>query len=241
MSSMGKKATGSILSGLPGGVVLDVATGAGSFAAEMEMIFSDCTLIAAVDTSIKPLLNIAKRLDSSKITPSAMDGALLAFRDKTFNTVALSNSLHHMNNPEKVLSEMMRTLIPGGFFVIREMFRDGDQILSQQTHTILHNWWAATDSRNGVVHNPVYTEQEIRSCIENIGLVNLSFQVSEDLTGDPYDIEVMNHLDKALETYDKRSSRCKHLEKLGKEARAHLKKHGFTGARTLIGVGSRVE
>ncbi len=241
MSKMGKKTQGSILSGLPGGRVLDAATGAGNFAVEMEMNFSDCTLIAAIDTSIRPLVNIAKRHGSSKIAPSAMDAALLAFRDETFNTVALSNSLHHLNNPGEILSEMMRTLTPGGFFVIREMFSDGDQTLSQKTHTILHNWWAATDSNNGVVHNPVFTEQEIYSCIESIGLVNLRFQISEDLTGNPYDSEVMSHLNKALEVYDKRASAFYSLREQGKEAKAYLKKHGFTGARALITVGMKPE
>ncbi len=221
--------------------MLDVATGAGNFAAEMEFNFSDCSLITAIDTSAKPLLNIAKGLESNTIVPSVMDAALLAFLDNTFDTVAISNSLHHLNNPSVVLSEMMRTLRPGGFFVIREMFSDGDQTLSQKTHTLLHNWWAATDSQNGVVHNHVYTEQEVRSTIESIGLVNPIFQISENLTGDPYSEELMSYLNKALEKYDQRASGCESLVKQGKEAKAHLIKYGFTGTRALIAVGTKPE
>ncbi len=52
---------------------------------------------------------------------------------------------------------------------------------------------------------------------------------------------VMSHLNKVLEVYDKRASAFYSLREQGKEAKAYLKKHGFTGARALVAVGSRVK
>jgi len=107
-----------ILGKLPGGIVLDVATGAGNFAATMEHFFKSCTLIAAIDSTIGSLKHISKRMESEVIIPVVMNGNLLAFKNDTFSTVAISNSLHHLNNPDDILQEMLRTLCPGGHFII---------------------------------------------------------------------------------------------------------------------------
>ncbi|MCD4706923.1 MAG: class I SAM-dependent methyltransferase [Candidatus Sabulitectum sp.] len=224
---------------LPGGAVLDVATGAGNFASAMEHCFANCYSVIAIDSSAGSLKLINERIESDKILPAAMDGSLLAFKDGTFNTVAISNSLHHLNNPDAILREMMRSLAPGGHFIIMEMFRDGDQTSSQQTHTMLHNWWAAVDSRNGVVHNPVFTQKELKERAENIGLTELEFHINEDLSGNPFDPELMSYLSKALDTYEKRAADMEDLMKQGRTVRRYLKKHGFTGARALIAVGTK--
>ena len=163
--------------------------------------------------------------------------ALLAFQNNTFNTVAISNSLHHMKEPEIVLQEMKRTLAPGGYFIVREMFRDGNQTSSQHTHTLLHNWWAATDSENGTVHNPVFSQSELRDLIKRVGLIDLAFHSSEDLSGDPFDPELLDGLDRALKTYTLRAKGNEKLVKQGEEAMIHLKEHGFTNARSLFAVG----
>lgn len=120
-----------ILGKLAGGTVLDVATGAGNFAATMEHSFKSCTMITAIDSTMSSLKHISRRMESEVIIPVAMNGNLLAFKKDTFSTVAISNSLHHLNTPEDILQEMLRTLCPGGNFIIMEMFRDGDQTKSQ--------------------------------------------------------------------------------------------------------------
>ncbi len=226
-----------LLEKMPGGKVLDVATGKGNFAFTMEHCFTTCSLIVAVDTAALSLINMVKERKSRKITPSAMDGALLAFQNNTFNTVSISNSLHHLREPEIVLQEMKRTLAPGGYFIVREMFRDGNQTSSQHTHTLLHNWWAATDSENGTVHNPVFTQNELRDIIKKVGLIDLEFHVSEDLSGDPLNSELLDSLDRALKTYTLRAKGNEKLVKQGEETMIHLKEHGFTNARSLFAVG----
>ncbi|MCK5841827.1 MAG: methyltransferase domain-containing protein [Candidatus Sabulitectum sp.] len=232
-----KTVTEKLLKKMPGGKVLDVATGKGNFAFTMEHCFTACSLIVAVDTAALSLISMVKERKSRKITPSAMDGSLLAFQNNTFNTVAISNSLHHLKEPEIVLQEMKRTLAPGGYFIVTEMFCDGNQTSSQHTHTLLHNWWAATDSENGTVHNPVFTQNELRNFIKRVGLIDLEFYVSEDLSGDPFDSKLMEYLDITFKSYSRRGKGNNRLVKLGEEAMIHLKKHGFTNARSLIAVG----
>lgn len=228
---------GTTLGKLPGGIVLDVATGAGTFATVMENFFKGCVFIAAIDSAGKPLRHIIEQTGSGKIIPAAMDGGLLAFRDGSFNTVAISNSLHHLNDTGLILSEMMRSLAPGGHFIVKEMFRDGDQTPAQQTHTMLHDWWAAVDSQNEVIHNPVFTEAELKAQIESIGLSGLGFQIEEDLSRDPFDPQLISHINKTLDNYEKRIGELEELIDQGNSARRHLDKYGFTSARALIAVG----
>lgn len=226
---------------LPGGLVLDVATGAGNFASAMKHCFTNCSSVVAIDSAAESLKLINERIESVKILPVAMDGNLLAFKDGVFNTVAISNSLHHLSNPDRILQEMTRTLASGGHFIITEMFRDGNQTPSQQTHTVLHNWWAAVDSRNGVIHNPVFTQRELKERVGRIGLAELEFHIDEDLSGDPFDPELMNYLDKALDTYFERAGDIKYLTDQGESARKHLKKYGFAGSRALFAVGVKTD
>ena len=55
------------------------------------------------------------------------------YPDETFEVVAISNTLHHIEHYDKVLAEMLRVLKPGGFFILNEMYRDG-QDAAQQVH-----------------------------------------------------------------------------------------------------------
>lgn len=226
-----------ILGKLAGGSVLDVATGAGNFAATMEHSFRSCTLITAIDSTMGSLKHIGRRIKSEVIIPVAMNGNLLAFKNDTFSTVAISNSLHHLNKPDEVLQEMLRTLCPGGHFIIMEMFWDGDQTKSQLTHSMLHNWWAAVDSRNGIVHNPVFTQAELKQWAESIELSALEFHFVEDTSGDPFAPELTGYLNKALDAYEKRTNGVPELIEQGEQARTHLDENGFTGSRTLLAVG----
>ncbi len=229
----------SVLKRIHGGLVLDIASGTGSFAAAMEQSFTNCSMIVAADTSEKSVKLVRKNLNSGIIVPVLTDGNLLSFQDGTFDTVAVSNSLHHLTDPELVLKEMMRTLAPGGHFIISEMFRGGDQTPAQQTHTVLHDWWAAVDSLNGIVHNPVFTRTELRNLIENTGLSSLEFYTVEDTGGDPFDSETIAYLNSVLDSYEKRAGGSKTVIEQGELARNHLEKHGFTGARALLAVGTK--
>lgn len=224
---------------LSGGKVLDVATGAVNFASLMEKHFISTTFIAAIDIKLGPLIQFSKKSESDKIKPIVMSGNLLGFKNNTFNTVALSNSLHHLKSTSKTLTEMNRTLAPGGQFIIREMFCDGDQTPSQKTHTLLHNWWGAIDTANNVTHNPVFTEKELREQVNSLKLEDVEYFVVEDTSTDPFEPEMIKYLNKILETYTKRAESDKKLLVQGKIAREHLNKFGFCSSRALVAIGNK--
>ncbi len=230
--AIGMEAFERVFRSVPAGLALDVASGPGVFAGALMTSSKQLRGVVAADSSLKPLQTI----NTEGIAPVATDACCLAFRAGTFSAAAISNSLHHMQDPAGVLTEMLRVLAPGGMLIIREMFAGGGQTPAQMTHTLMHNWWGRVDSSLGIVHRRVFTSGELRSLAENSGAVDMRFLEVEDLTGDPFEDSVVKRIRQAYEAYMDRASDPE-LRKEGTDAMAHMKRHGFTGARALLAYG----
>jgi ubiquinone/menaquinone biosynthesis C-methylase UbiE len=220
----------------PGGLALDVASGPGSFAKALETFSKSFTGVIAIDSLHAPLKAMLANPAMKGIQPVAMDACRMAFQDCTFSTAAISNSLHHMEDPSLALGEMLRVLTPGGMLMVREMFAGGGQTAAQKTHTLMHNWWGRVDASNGIVHRPVFTKFELKQLLKASGAASVRFQDVEDLTGNPFDEEVISRIETAFNAYMKRTALFE-LEEQGEKAMAHMRKHGFTGARALLAYG----
>ena len=141
--------TNDLIGTISGGKVLDVATGNGNFIhflLEGLMNYDDIT---GIDTKEGLEAVFKANFQSQPVNYRKMDAAALHFADATFDTVCISNSLHHMPELESTLKEMLRVLKLGGLFIISEMYRD-NQSAAQMTHVHLRHWWAAVDQTQGV-------------------------------------------------------------------------------------------
>ncbi len=150
--------------------VLDAATGRGDFINILKKNLRSYTQIIGVDTSEKSVNYAQKLFPENDVEIYRMDLEDLHFENGYFGLVCMSNALHHMQNPHKVLAEMLRVLAPGGMLLITEMYRDGEQSEPQRTHIMMHHWLASVDRRMGISHNETYTRQEIISMIKNLKL-----------------------------------------------------------------------
>jgi len=110
---------------LTGGYVLDVATGGGGFVNFLMENLKDYLEITGIDCNEKPLEAARKSYSQANIHFMRMDAARIDFPDSRFDTVCISNSLHHMSDLPRVLTEMKRVCKPGGQFINAEMYRDG--------------------------------------------------------------------------------------------------------------------
>ena len=104
-----------------------------------------------------------------------MDGTMMGFPDRTFDTVAMANSMHHLARIEDALSEMVRVLRDGGLLLICEPICDGEQSEAQRTETAIHHWSADVDMALGKFHRHTYQRGEVRSLMEGLGLEQLEF------------------------------------------------------------------
>ncbi len=229
---------------LTGGRVLDVATGSGSFAKALAEGMKDCTEVVGIDMDEK-VLETAREMKLENVRFEVMDAGDLKFEDEAFDTVAISNSLHHMKSPGTVLSGMKRVLRTGGLFVVREMFRDGlDR--HQMTHFLFHSFRSDIDTLKGVTHRKSYLRIELLHMYGGLGLYDLDvFDVGPgDIEPkiDPMDKDNIDHMVKMVDTMLAHPADYNHDQRFkvrGMELKEYIRENGFLPATSLVAIGRK--
>jgi SAM-dependent methyltransferase len=228
-----------ILAGLAGGRVLDVATGSGGFVGFLLEGLDGYDEIIGIDTSERGAAAFAEAFkDKPHIRFRKMDAARMDFPDGSFDTVCISNSLHHLADLEAALVDIRRVLRPGGHFIVSEMYCD-DQSETQMTHVLLHHWWGEVDRLQGIFHNETYTRQRIVSIVDGLGLKEAVWYDLADLDGDPHDPAIADELNPAIDRYIQRAEGRPDLQQRGEALRQRLQEVGFHGATNLLVIGER--
>ena len=228
-----------VLGEIDGGRVLDVATGTGSFVAFLLEGLRSHDEIVAIDSSADRASAFSEAFsDRTDVRFEVMDAHALAFADGSFDTVCVSNSLHHFEDPAPVLAEMLRVVRPGGHVIVNEMHRDG-QSASQLTHVLLHHWWAAVGRATGEVHRETYERSAIVGLIAGLGLADLRLHDLEDPAEDPHDPATIADLDAAIDRFMERAAALPELRGRGEELRSRLHEVGATSAMQLLAIGRR--
>jgi ubiquinone/menaquinone biosynthesis C-methylase UbiE len=229
------------LSRLIGGRVLDVATGSGGFITFLTENLKEYTDITGIDSSERPLEAARKSHSLETIHFQCMDAARMDFPDGNFDTVCMVNSMHHMADLRRVFSEMRRVCKPGGHLIISEMYQDG-QSETQLTHVLLHHWWAAVDTAEGISHHETYTRQQIMELTGKLGLQHQKYIDEKDLESDPRDPEMIRELDGVIDRYIQRSQALiggAELCRRGEVLRKRVHEVGFQGASYLFMFGQK--
>ncbi len=180
------------LSKFDGGKVLDAATGRGEFIQQIIQNFRRFDQIIGIDFNEKAVKHAQHLYPDNNIEIYKMNLESMAFTDGYFDTVCISNSLHHLEHPERVLNEMVRVLKPGGLFVLVEMYQDGKQSQAQNTHIMMHHWIASIDRMLGNFHRQTFLRDEIMGFINSLPFQKTEvedYYVPLDNPKDPKDIE----------------------------------------------------
>ena len=214
--------------------ILDVATGKGDFILLLKDSLGDFGHAVGID--VKPLeIWQDTKFDPACIQFQVMDGAKLDFDDASFDLVSISNSLHHLEQPQVVLMEMLRVLKPSGFFIFHEMYTD-HQTETQLTHTLLHQWWGKIDTANGVFHRSPYQRNEMVKLLESTGIGRWDFYDESDLTDDPLDQSLIKELEEIIKTYQSRTQNTDLIAE-GQQLFQRVKAIGFHSAPQLFAIG----
>jgi ubiquinone/menaquinone biosynthesis C-methylase UbiE len=223
------------------GRVLDVATGRGGFIHFLVEQLNDFVEITGIDTQDSAAAAFAAAFPQPNIHFRRMDATHMEFPDRTFDTVCIANSLHHLPDVHAVLSEMQRVLKPGGHFICLEMYRDG-QDEAQLTHVLMHHWWAAVDMERGVCHHPTFTRQELLDLLDSLQLEKVQIIDHTDDEGDPFDPEGIAELNGIIDRYQALAAELpggSELQGQGEILRQRLAKCGFKGATSLVLLGRK--
>ncbi len=229
------------LGSISGGRVLDVATGRGNFIAILQNTLKDYSHIVGIDNSERAIQAASETFKQDPIRFICMEAEALEFDDQSFDTVCISNSLHHLIHLSLSLAEMKRVLKPGGHFIISEMCRDV-QNEAQLTHVYMHHWWGQIDTASGITHNETFTRQEIIHTVQNLGLNNLRLYDYAQTEGDAKDPDLARELEGIIDTYQKKAAclpDCERLYQRGEELRQRVRSLGYQPATLLIAVGEK--
>jgi len=212
-----------------GGKILDVATGKGGFVERLTGLFKDFDSILGIDPAANRIGEATAKLAKDNIQFAVMNGENLALENDSFDTVSISNSLHHLVRVEPVLSEMKRVLKPGGQIIVCEAFSD-NQSEVQMSGVLMHHWWAEVDRTQGVSHNDTYTRQSLIDFIRPLELEGLETFEIQETDRDPRDEELAKQLKQICQEYTAKiegQPQNAHLIQKGRYILARMDKIGF--------------
>jgi len=224
------------------GRILDVASGIGNFMGFLIEGFRDFDELVCMDSNIKAVQTGNKHAEEyENIIFVQGEAADMDFRDETFDTVSIANSLHHMGHLDKVLDEMKRVLKPGGFFLVMEM-RCDKLDSAQMSHKKFHHLAAEIDRINGKFHENTFTKDEIVDIITDIGLEDLDIfecipKMEKSMNNTIIEGRI-NALERALDKM-KNSEHYPHLINLATEVKNHMRKFGYASATEIVAIGKK--
>lgn len=190
-----------LLATVPGGRVIDVATGSGDFVSTLVDGLAGWTEIIGIDTDPTHAEAFAGSFAGTDgIRFEVMDALRPHYPPESFETASVSNSLHHFARPTTVLRRMLDLLRAGGALVVSEMYRDR-QSPTQLTHVALHHWCAEVDRLHDIVHRSTYTRRQLVAILERVPLDDLRTNDIRVTSADPKDPAATRAVDGAIERY----------------------------------------
>jgi ubiquinone/menaquinone biosynthesis C-methylase UbiE len=176
------------------GSLLDIAVGRGDFLKFALSSFHTWKRAAGIDIDPETLQIADESLGNSSVI--LVNGSALAmpFINGYFNTITISNALHHIEDHKTLFSETFRVCKPNGLIVINEMLNENHSRL-QEPYMLYHRFIAEVDNQLGRYHREPFTLKELLSTVKISGLNILDYFIHEEATGDCLDkdeIEAMS-------------------------------------------------
>ncbi len=224
------------------GTVLDVATGRGEFAAVIKNDFKSYEHLVGIDVSDQAVKHAQTLFPENNIEILRMNVEHIEFANEHFDTVCISNSIHHLEHKKKAFDEMMRVLKSGGLFISTEMYSDGKQSEAQKSHILMHHWFADVDELSLTYHDHTYLKQEIIEMLSKLPLLRIETIDYYYPTDNPKDPVLINNLVKNCEAVIKKLGKQSNTESLIAEGEVlieRLKTIGFASASRILFIGKR--
>lgn len=226
------------LAGVKPGRALDVGTRLGEFAFRLAKAMPEGSEVIGIDRDPAVEEKVREKFAEKGLEFRVMDGASMDFPDGYFTAVALSNTLHHIENYEAVLAEMLRVLEPGGMFILNEMYRDG-QSAAQQVHAAQHTLEAKLDCLLGDYQRETWTREEIVEIFRRLPLEDAAFTDFQEEAVYDAKLEVKNR--KLADEVEKIAGRPEYeaLKREALEIQARCRKDGIRRCTQLLCTGKK--
>jgi ubiquinone/menaquinone biosynthesis C-methylase UbiE len=230
------------LSHIDAGKVLDAATGRGDFINVIKQSFKSYSQIIGVDSSDNAVRQAQKTFPENDIEIYRMELENLSYADGYFDTVCISNSLHHLENKDRVFDELLRVLKKGGLMIVVEMYRDGKQNQAQQTHIMMHHWFARIDTLNKTYHWETFKREDILELVKALPLTETSFEDYYVPVDNPTEPKLIEPLIKNVQDWIKKCESIPEAEFIcceGQKIIERIKTIGCVSASRLLITGTK--
>jgi ubiquinone/menaquinone biosynthesis C-methylase UbiE len=152
-------------------LLLDVAAGTGHAARELAG-----RVRAAVAVDVTPAMlaagsSAARQQGIENIVFQLGDAVKLPFLDGSFDVVVSRFALHHMEQPQRALAEMVRCLRPGGRIAIADMVASDDPTLASAQNCL--------EQARDASHTGMLSVVELVSAFERLGLSDIVSEARE--------------------------------------------------------------
>lgn len=220
------------------GRALDVGTRLGEFAFRLAAAMPAGSQVTGIDNDPAAAEKARAKFQEKGLQFAVMDGGNMTYPDGTFEVVALSNTLHHIENYEKVLFEMLRVLKPGGYFILNEMYRD-HQDPAQQVHAAQHTLEAKLDCLLGSYQRETWKREEIVEIFRRLPLEEVTFTDFREEAVYDAKLEVKNR--KLADEVEKIAGRPEYgaLKREALEIQARCQKDGIRRCTQLLCAGRK--
>jgi SAM-dependent methyltransferase len=159
-----------VLGGLYVGDVLDAGCGSGGFTRTLADMLGGARSIIGIDPD-KDSVDEARRLtDDHRVRYRVLAAGDAPFGDDRFDLVAISNTLHHLDDPAAVLADLRRVTRPGGYLVVQELVCDGLSPAERNGRDV-HHFKARIDRLRGRSHQPTLARGEVRELVASSGVL----------------------------------------------------------------------
>ncbi|OQY38711.1 MAG: hypothetical protein B6226_03240 [Candidatus Cloacimonetes bacterium 4572_65] len=219
------------------GRMLDIATGAGQFIHYLLQVNPTITEVVGIDNNERGIAQAQKRMEDKRVTFQVDDAYNLKYADESFDSVTISNSLHHFEDPIKLLTEVKRVLKPGGNIVVSEMFSDGDQTLQQQSHIEMHHWFAKFDRLINRFHDDTYEQQELIDFVAKLDFEDIETSVINMKIDNPKEPKLLAAYSRNIKQVQDMAKARELPEEFitkGTELIAFMEDNGFSPARNIL-------
>lgn len=151
------------------GFLLDVGTGRGEFLQFALNAFRSFKIAAALDTDHESLEIARKILEPHPVILIQSSALSMPFTSGYFNTITVSNVLHHMQDITGLLNEIGRVGKSGGLLIVNEMLNENISEL-HESYLMYHKLASELDNNLGLYHRETYTLKEMIAMLKPVNL-----------------------------------------------------------------------
>jgi ubiquinone/menaquinone biosynthesis C-methylase UbiE len=171
------------LAGYDAGSLLDIAVGRGDFLKFAISSFHSWQRAAGIDTDPETLQIAQQQFENSSVVLVNGSALSMPFINGYFDTITMSNAIHHIEDLKSVFAESVRVCKPNGLMVINEMLNENHSRL-QEPYMLYHRFIAEVDNQLGRYHHEPFSLKELLAMVKNSGLNTADYFIHEEVTGD---------------------------------------------------------